>query len=288
MNNSVIRTGVDCRGEVYYGARVDHSTGRPEIKTLVRSDKASLRQQPLLLGSQLSLSVKQRDVICKELKLGELSDRQINVAGRFEMIQSLLADESEFAYEILLSDGTAGRHLGMMVRQTRLEELRQSVYEPAVPESGDCRFGARGAALGKGYTRFGRSVGSDFICLADFADDEASICFLFKRNIIGITGWTVDKSALIATETPEHLVAEFKTVIGFRLDSLFSNGITVPLTRILVSGEGISERLCSYLSNYFSWPVEKPELNRGFIGNRHQGDNIPLENYLVALGLTVE
>jgi hypothetical protein len=49
MKNGAIRTGLDCRGGIYYGARVDHSTGRPEIKTLVRSDKASLGQQPLLL-----------------------------------------------------------------------------------------------------------------------------------------------------------------------------------------------------------------------------------------------
>lgn len=288
MNHSTTRTGIDCRGEVYYGARVDYSKGRPEIKALVRSDKASLGQQPLLLGDQLSLSVKQRDVICKELNLSELSNQKAQIVGRFEMIQSLLASESEFAYEILPSDDETGRHLGMMVRHTILEELKQSVYEPAVPEKGNCRFQARGTALGKGYIRFGRSVGSDFVCLVDFTDDEASICFLFKRHIIGITGWTVDRSALIATEAPIHLVAELKTVIGFRLDSLFANGVTVPLTRMLIGGEGISERLCSCLSDYFSLPVEKPELNRGFLGDRNQGESIPLENYLVALGLTVE
>jgi hypothetical protein len=83
------------------------------------------------------------------------------------------------------------------------------------------------------------------------------------------------------------MMLELKTIINFKLAALADDGITVPLSLIAVSGDSVSDKMKGTMSRTFSSTVASPVISAGFFPDRSDLSKIPLDSYLVALGLTV-
>ena len=78
-----------------------------------------------------------------------------------------------------------------------------------------------------------------------------------------------------------------KTLVNFKLASLRDDGITVPLSALIITGDqiGVKERLV--LKQFFSAKVVPFSLIPPLVDFANQGGIQQPEQFLVALGLTV-
>lgn len=283
---SMVTVGIDRRNDTTYAARVKIGSGRPQIMALVRSDSQHLVEHDLLRDSELVFSVPDAEAAVHRFHVDSQDTSEVDLKARFELAQSVLDDESAFVYDTVVSD-TPHCCLGMVMRRKRLEELMPQRYPGLYmgAHTGPSRL--RAVALGYGYLGFCRPAGGEFVCLADFADTQASLCFVYKGRVIGL-GYlgseymnTGDVSGL------RRLGIEFKTVVSFQSDGLFERGVSVPLSRILITGDN-DGRIAEELAGHFTAQVDHPQINPGFFSDPAKSPSRPLGEYLVALGLTLE
>jgi hypothetical protein len=84
------------------------------------------------------------------------------------------------------------------------------------------------------------------------------------------------------------MAVEFKTVVNFKLAMFLQDGVTVPLSALLLSGDNVEGEVCKVLERFFSVDIDTPKINSGFFAQPSELTSIPLEKYLVALGLAVK
>lgn len=283
---ATVTVGVDRRDDTAFAARVQTGSGRPQIMALVRSDCQHLVDHNLLRDSEMIFSVPDCEVMVHRLSLEADNKTEFELRARFELAQSLLDDESAFVYDTVPGD-SPHRRLGMVMRRERLESLMPQRFPGLYggPQSGPSR--PRAVALGYGYLGFCRPAGGEFVCLADFTARQASLCFVYKGRIIGLGHLGSDYMNTDDTAGLRRLGIEFKTVVSFQSAGLFSRGVSVPLSRILVTGDA-SGRIAEELAGHFTAQVDHPQINPGFFSDPAKTPQRPLGDYLVALGLTIE
>ncbi len=109
MTSDIPAIGVDARDSRYFVARVEHQTGRPEVKALARFDGANLLGHPLLENGRLNISAPDDKILVRELRLSSATDQESRSMARFEMQQSMIDDEREFCFDSL-PVGAGDRH----------------------------------------------------------------------------------------------------------------------------------------------------------------------------------
>ncbi len=284
--------GLDLGDQRCHLARVALQTGRPEIMALVSIELEQLAGHQLLDEGRVIYSVRDDLVTVKKISLDEVVTDLIDSAARFELAQSLLEDERKFYFDIIPT-GPENRFLGTITRRERADQQFISVL-PDHPQSDTkdqeglaplCR--ARAVALGMGYLSFCHRDAGELICLADFTDRLVSVCFVHHDNIVGLDRLKIDSFDLASDTGIGKMAVEFKTMVNFKLTSLFDNGVTVPLSALLINRDAQSD-IGAGLGEYFPNILGAPRINTGFFSEPSTANSLPLPDYLVALGLTVK
>ncbi|MBU8934378.1 MAG: hypothetical protein KOO62_10275 [candidate division Zixibacteria bacterium] len=284
MSPERTKIGVDCHDGVYHVARVVHGQGRPSVQALVRYERSHLNGHHLLKDGDVVMAVPDDRVIVKKLHLETAGGIDLDTRARFEMAQSLLDDESDYSFDFV-DTGLENWQLALAVRlQTVLDDIINPFSHVAGLSTVPTGL-ARAAGLGYGYLTFCHPHGGELICLVDEADGLASICFVLNQSIVGLSRLNTKQFDLSSRAGREKLAIELKTVINFQLATLFKDRITLPMAALLVSGKQLGDDVMTELGRYFTVPVAKPRFNSGFFAEPNKAAELPLENYLVALGL---
>jgi len=279
-------TGIDQRGQVLFMASLREDAGRVVIDRLEGNLDSLGERRDLFEGGAVGLSVPDHLVMVKRIQIegsftGVLEDRL-----HFELAQSLLESENEFHFDYLALDG-GYRYLGMIIRREHLAEIVDR--HQLGPHHDDQRltFQPRAVALGKGFLAFGAGQDGDLIALVDVSSTEASVCFIFQRRIVDIAFLPIayDPSGESAEE---RFAVDLKMLVNYRLSTLFESGVSVPLGRVILSGERVDDGLLDRVRNYFPVGVEQPRVQAGYISPSAEISHETLPLYLVALGLAVK
>lgn len=231
------------------------------------------------------MSIPDELVMVKRFALNGQDD--IELKARFELAQTLPENPDHYFFDIIHS-GLDSSYLGMAVRRDRLEEYKTSSLGEKTAMLGDGRFEMRAAALASGYTEFCRKSGGDLICLADFTRPAVSLAFVYQNALIDLCYLPLTKFDSTTTDGFGKMAVELKTLVNFRTASLFSDGITTPLSCLVVSGDTVGNDTIAKLKKYFSIDITRPNVNSGFFSGQGDLASVPLEKYLVALGLAAK
>ena len=302
MTSNQTAMGIDYRSGRYYMARVRRDASERKVTALVTVTESELKEHQTLEGEDIIFSVPDNEVVVKNLHLSQGGRWDTDLLARFELSQSLLDNENEFCVATL-STGKLNRRLGLVTRRWNLEELTDSLFSTLNPAALSLKYEMRAIALGKGYLNFCHPEQGELVCLADFGDNVASICFISGGKIIDLAHlpfsqfdrsgrhWPAPDGPSLPglNSEPElkKIAVEFKTVVNFRLPSLFEEGVTPPLSALIVSGDGRGSPVKSALEQHFQVAVTAPRIDKQFLQKEPKAIEDPLEDYLVAIGLTV-
>lgn len=281
MSNSSLKIGIDYRNGQYYTARVENEKGRPEVKALLRCDKDNIHKHPLLKSSEFIISVPDDKVIIKKIAF-DSSDSDFDLKVKFELAQRIGEDEKNF-YSYTIPTGIENNFLGIIIRKNYFDKLSADISNSS--ENLSVNGEMRSSAMAKGYLNFCQLVEGDLVCLADFCESQVSIAFIYKNQILDLTYLSLNN--LNINSDFEKAAIELKTLIDFKLAAFFNDGITVPLSSLLVIGDNLEDSQISILDRFFQSKVQKPQIHTGFFSNQSKLADIPLEKYLTALGLTI-
>ncbi len=283
MNESFARIGFDRRDDTLYAARVEISGDRPQIKALLRSPVGQKPEHELLTSPTQYLSVPDDLVLVKRLRLKD--DHEIPVKDRafFEVSASLLEDVSQFELD-LISGGLKDYQIILASRKERLGDYSNSV----APGLDSFRYRMRALALGNGYLKFCLKEPGELICLSDCTDDAASVCLIYRERIVALFGIKLERFDWGKPEDWPRILLEFRTILNFQLEILFGEGITIPLSAVIVGGRFTKEDILGDLGENLGANSVVLKGNEGFFADPAVAAGVPLEDYIVALGLTVD
>lgn len=286
MNNGKIQIGIDHRRDMFYAARVDNSVGRPDVKALLRFEKKHLNNHKLLKGGELVLSLDDNLVQLQKLSLNT-DDPEYFAKAEFELSQSLLDEGNNYIFDTH-ETSAVNRSLGLAVKKESLEAILDEIgYDSSQFESSPSYL-MRSIALGRGYLTFCQKSGGDLIALVDINQPMVMITFIYKGKILDIATFSIDQLNLSNDEDLKRFNIELRTLLNFKSESFIDEGISLPVSALIVCGLDKNSNLFDRMKNELNMPLIRPCLNPAFFAKASETDEIPLENYLVALGLAVK
>jgi len=283
MSEAACRIGVDCRDGVYYIARVEHRAERPLVTALHTCDSDSLAACEALHDGQVIVAVPDDLVLVKAVRpdcAGRV-DRRKQVF--FELSQSLLDPVDDFLLDAFPT-GLDGLMLGSAVRRST---LRMAVLDPFAAASGLTDEPAcllRAAALGRGFHRYAVREAGDFHALIDFTGQLVSLCLVHGDQPVSFGHIAADRFDRADQHDCDRLAVELKTLVDFKLMSLFEFGLTLPLAGLVIAGAEEDDPIMAALRKYFSVRISPARFNAGFYAGPVDDDVKP-GDLLVALGL---
>lgn len=284
MTDETVIIGVDFDGPECRLAVVDSGAGR--LEQLIACPASQLADYSGTLNAgRVVLPVPTNHVLVKNLRLGDDGRNRFDRAA-FELAQAVLADERDFVFDVLPT-GLTDHLLGLAVRRETVDRMVGDRMVTAAGQVAPGHYRASAVALGLGFLHYAAPASAEPVAITADTDGLISIGIVHRGHIVALGH--LDASRL-ETETPsgrERFAVELKTVIDFRLASLFDLGLTLPLAGMQVTGKAFDTELIEVLESYFRVAVSRPGWRAGM--------NLPpgLENdtqpgaYLVALGLTV-
>ncbi len=281
MNDQQVRVGVDPRGDWCYVARVAWGSGRPQVKALARFNSDQLTGHRILDDARQVLGVPDNLAQIKRVTVTPSGDIEAHELAAFELAQGLLDSPMEFCLSVVPLS-VEGEYLGMSVRRATLEGLGVG----SGPGNGGWQV--RSAALTCGWTTFCRDIDGELIGLVDFTPGSATIAIMHSHRIAATACIATNGADLTTRSGQRRLGAELRTVFDFRLDSLAERGISVPLSGLVLCGADLADGLSRTIDDFFGVSLISPSVSPGFFPQSADLSAVPLDRYLVALGLTVE
>ena len=282
MNNPVT-IGIDNRDGTYFVARVEHHTGRPDIKALIRFDADHFNGHHLLEGNKIVISIPDNQTMIKQVQI--FADENAREKVQFELETALIDSPDRFLFDIIQTN-LDNHYVGLTIHK----ELTNKLIEPFIKQNGDLSFSTAGvmraAALARGFLTYCTQSGGEFAAVIDFGKNSASIAFIYQQQIIDLSGLSLHENYYSNKENFHSLIIELKTLLNYKSAALLEKGISLPLSKLFVIGEYVDDTLLETLSQNLKIETTRPEINRGFISDRNENKDIPLDKYLVALGLT--
>ncbi|MDH4033349.1 MAG: hypothetical protein OEV80_06070, partial [candidate division Zixibacteria bacterium] len=256
-------------------------------EALARFDRSLIRSHQLLESGQLVFSVADDMVAVNEVSLpSRESDRPAEVI-EFEHTQSLIEDGLSYFFDAIQVGADSKRCLALKVRQTHLSNMIQPFTQVTGGDTSRVRFTLRAEALGQGFIHYAPTEYGDFACLIDFNERLASLCFVHRREIIGVAHLATSQYDMTSTPGLQKMAAELKTIVNFKLAAFSRQNISVPLSAVFLSGSHLDTQAGEILHGHFSVGIREVVLNSGFFPQPDKMSEIPAGDYVVALGLTV-
>lgn len=282
------RIGLDRRSSGIYLAEVQVSDDLPEILALRRAGEVELAGHPDITTATIACTFPDRLAQVKTIHVGLDSRFDIDDQVAFELSQSLLESPDNFSFESI-NTGFGSRHLGFISRR---EQLKDVVSSYRLPKSSDnmpsVAARCRALALGLGYINYCIPNGGELVVLVDLGGSAASIAIVLGQGVVGVAWLPLERFDLSAESGREKLAVELKTLINYNLSALMSDGISQPMTALLVSGDGADEPVSRSLDRYFSGLVRTPRLRAELFKGEPTIDRSDGHKFVTALGLTVE
>ena len=286
MNDSPVQVGIDDRGHFFYVARVRHEPGRSRVEALARFDRALIRSHQLLESGELVFAVSDDLVAVNEISMPAQKASRPAELVEFEQTQTLLDDASTFFFDALPLGSDSGNCLALTIRRPHLSKIIQPFTEATGGDTSSVQFALRAEALGRGFIQYARAEYGDFACMIDFNDRLASLCFVHRREIIGVAHLVTKQFDMTTATGLEKMAAELKTIVNFKLATFSRRNISVPLSAVFLSGSQLDAQATEILHEYFSVGIRKVELKSSLFPQPDKMSEIPAGDYLVALGLT--
>ncbi|UCD18488.1 MAG: hypothetical protein JSV44_06160 [Candidatus Zixiibacteriota bacterium] len=260
----------------------DISVGLVTIDAVAEHPLDTASRSLINAESDLYFSVPESDVIIKRVVLPDekyLDPRKLAV---FEFSAMLLDDPDRYYIEV--HDLIGGKEkLVVGYHQNCIDQQVSFFSERLIKPAG---FKLRSLALADGYRYFCNPEGGELICLVDITANRASYCFL-RDNRPALLGSLRGRKVESGGESNYHgkFIIDLAATLQFQASALFKSGHSVPLSRILVSGNPVSEELLTQIEQRLNvstgFPSPKTALFRSAV--------VPeAGRYLVSLGLTVD
>lgn len=287
MSNFAARIGIDYRSGTVYAARVEFDQHQPQIKGMVRVNPESGAGHRLLENGEIVLAVPDRKVMVKRIHLEKDERNESGLRSRFELAQMLLEDEQQFNFD-LVETSLPETTLGLIMRKENLANLAGAQWLAPIVSGRTPDYRMRAVALGKAYLNFCHRQESVLVCLTDFNGPELSVSLLVDNQIAAVTSVDMPEPIDNTAESWGLVASELRTAVNFQLSSIASLGVTNELEGILITGIDIDGTAGDCLKKHFPEGVSAPQLDETLPDDIARQSKIPLGNYLVALGLTVD
>ncbi len=286
MSDPTALIGIDDRGRFFYVARVCHEPGRSRVEALARFDRSLVRSHRLLESGRLVFAVADDMVAVNEISLPAKTPSGAAELIEFEQTQSLLDEVSTFYFDALPLGADSGRCLALTIRRPHLSTIIQPFTKATGGDSSRVLFALRAEALGQGFIQYAQTDYGDFACLIDFNDRLASFCFVHRREVIGVAHLATKQFDMTSSPGLEKMAAELKTIVNFKLATFSRRNISVPLSAVFLSGSQLDAQAGEILQEHFSVGIRAVVLNSSLFPHPDKMSEIPVGDYLVALGLT--
>jgi len=282
------RIGLDRRESGIYLADVQPSGERPEIVALRRVGEAELAEHPNIDTATIALTFPDRLAQVKTVLVSIDSRFSPDDQVAFELTQSLLEPAEKFSFDSINS-GYGRRHLGFITRREQLKKITGSFRLPhreaAAPQvAARCRA----LALGLGYLHYCLREGGELVALVDLAGKAASITLILGDGVVAVSWLPLERFNLDETSGREKLAVELKTLINYNLSTLMTDGISQPLTALLLFGDHADDSIRAALDSYFTGLVRTPRLRTDLFRGETNVERSDGHKFVAALGLTVE
>lgn len=287
MKNASERYGAAELGDKLFATRVEHDGVRPKVTSLLTSDDSPDSES---LGSgRLFFGVDTRLAVVKKIQVKKYSSIEAAEIARFEMAHSLLEEADNYYFDTLPLENGNGfrRFMSIAYHRREIDRMIESYSENLRKPSG---FKLNAVALASGFSAFCRIDPGELQVLADFGPDIVLMAVLHRDKLYSVNYLEIEPSREISSGAARKLAAEFKLTLSYHLAELFQDGITVPLSRIILSGlHARNELLTAALNDQFPAEITLPQFNGGYFQLDSEIDQpYPLEQFLIPLGLAVE
>ncbi len=264
-----ISYGIDTRDNTLFVARISRVAGRPVIDQLQQTTETQS-----FTDAKRTFAIAEPNAIIKHIRVGSDETYAASQRARFELVQSLLEPEQDFAIDVLPSHSQE-RFIGIAIRRNEINVNQSAGYQ------------ARGIALAKGFRAFCEQGHGEFHCVLDIANDGISIVFLYQ-GLPARIGY-MPRPNQERTETAyKALAGDLKTALSFHMNTLFHEGITVPLSRMHISVDGSDTGLLDAMRQYSHVELQLPVLNKHVLGPDVSALPEMHHRFLTALGLALE
>jgi hypothetical protein len=272
--------GLDRLGAAWRLAGVTFDAGRPQIRSLVLTENRATVDDSLAEAEAATLAVPDEYVMVKSLHLPDDQPGTVRERGVFELASGLLEPLSQYHFE-LIATAQPERFLGLVYRKQMLTQAQDGFQLPELPG-----HRMRAAALGSGYITFCRPENGDLVALADLSGHSIPVCLIYRKRIAALA--SISNGFGFADEVDQRRLAiELKTIINFRLSALAEEGVTVPLSRLILCGRHVTPHLIRSFGAFFPTGVTEAQVNPAFLEPSVDPAAGSASNYLVALGLAV-
>lgn len=284
MSNVTI--GIEAKDNYIYAARVEDNTGRKEVKALLRFEKDKFSNHKLLDNGKIVFAIDDQLVTKKYITVDPTNISK-QESALFELRTASGDNQSDIFYD-LIETALENQFIGYQLRKENLTNTIWSLFENKIASEtiGPCRV--RSAALAKGFIEYCRPLSGDLSALVEISSNQLILALLNGGKIVDLSSLVTDFDIFENISNFKKLAVELKTTINFKISSLFDKGISVPLANLVVCGEFIDDEKIDCLREYFKLNISRPEINRGFFPDQDDKFNIPLDKYIIALGLTVD
>jgi len=278
--------GVARRGKRVTAARVINDGARTSVTDLLVVDDAF--NSETLESGRLFFNVAERVAVVKKIVIKKSTLIDATAQVYFEMSQALLEPSEKFYFDALPIEDVNGckRYLSIAYHRTPVDDQIAEYTNRLRKPSG---FKLDAVALADGYLHFCRVEPGELQVIANVDVDDILLAVLYKRQLHAIGSMACVPGETLSDERAARLAGEMKMTLAFQMAELFNDGITVPISRLILSGQHAeNDVLRKALSRQVSGEVDLPHFNTGYFSVPEDTLKIckPHE-FLITLGLAV-
>jgi Tfp pilus assembly PilM family ATPase len=238
--------------------------------------------------ASLFVNVSDRLALVKTIGVDADSSAEAADRARFELAQTLLDPVEDFYFDLYPREYGNGAHrfLAVAYHRQQIDEWMQHFESIAAKPQG---FKLDAVAMCDGYRTFCRTEAGDVQALVSIEENGLTIAVLHRLALMSIGSVHVAFGAEPSPDTARKAAVELKMTISYLLSDLFHEGVTVPLSRLLVCGaHARTDTIVDAIAGQFSAPVTCPHFYDGYFDpiSDTLADKNP-ERFLVPLGLAV-
>lgn len=285
MTNAWESYGATRRGNKILAARVENNGARLLITSLKTSDD-NLNGDTMASG-RLFFGVDERQAIIKKIAVRKNSGIDAARVAEFELEQSLLENPDQYYFDFLPIDenGPQQRIISIAYHRRRIDEAMEEYTRLLRKPSG---FKLDAVALAAGYLNFCRSEPGKLQILLDVDRDGAVMTILVNGTIRACDRIALAGEGELEISRARQLTSELKLTVNYHLDELFREGITVPPSRIILTGNLAGNRnLLDAIGERFATEIKHPQINEGYFGGQKIDNWERAADFLIPLGLAV-
>ncbi len=231
-------------------------------------------------GTENYFSIADNLVMVKEVSIANPDADRIEGQIKFELKHSLPDDPEQFCYDMIATN-QKNRFICLLTRKTVLSDI-------LAREKNISGFQMRGVALGFGFLRYCDNQSGGLICLTDFSDRRASLCFIKDKRIVALGHFDWQRLTSGSDRDMFRLAAELKTFLNFKLNSLCKHYPEVELESLYICGHLFTDEDIEILERKLGLKVGEPVIRRSCLSDSVSKAGISAIDFLVALGLTAE